>query len=153
MAVSKPFTTVTTELLELDHVSVRLLASTGITTALSCSVSPLFKDACVLSRMIFSTGFTTVTVQLAVLPFDDLAVMIAVPLPLAISMPFFTNTTDELELDHVMDLSVAFEGETVAVSTSLLPRGIVRVVLLSVMLDTGVVVVPLEDPPDPLDEP
>jgi hypothetical protein len=56
----------------------------------------------------------TVTSQVAVLPLA-VAVMVAVPTATPLTVPLFTVATEELELDQVTVLSVAFEGLTVAV--------------------------------------
>ena len=53
---------------------------------------------------------------------EETAVITAVPDPTAVTTPeLFTVATFVFELRHVTDLSVAFEGMTVAVSVAVLP--------------------------------
>ena len=56
----------------------------------------------------------TVTVAVAVLPLFDLAVMVTVPADLPVTTPPETVAIEESLVDHVIDLFVAFEGETEA---------------------------------------
>ena len=73
----------------------------------------------------------TATVQNAVLPLFVVTMIVAVPLPIAVTLPFTTVATEGSELVHVTDLSVALPGRTVAVSVSLAPISNVKDVLLS----------------------
>ena len=49
------------------------------------------------------------------MPFDDFAVIVAVPSAMPFTTPFETVATEVLFEDHVIVLSVAVEGETEAV--------------------------------------
>ena len=61
-------------------------------------------------------GTETVTLQVAVFPLFDFAVMVAVPAPFAVTFPPLTVATELLLVLQVTDLFVALEGDTVAVS-------------------------------------
>ena len=61
------------------------------------------------------TGAVTVTVQDAVFPLFDLAVIVAVPAALAVTVPLLTVATPLLLLLHVTVLLGAFDGLIVAV--------------------------------------
>ena len=50
-----------------------------------------------------------------------MAVIVAVPLPIAVTVPLLTVATAVLLLDQVTVLFVALEGATVAVSVLVLP--------------------------------
>ena len=76
-------------------------------------------------------GSLTMTVHVAVLPLLVVAAIVAVPLPIAVTVPFVTVATDRSELVHEIVLSVALLGKTVAVSVSLSPISKVKDVLLS----------------------
>ena len=71
----------------------------------------------------------TVTSQVAVLPLA-VAVIVAVPTAIALTVPLSTVATEELELDQVTVLSVALWGPTVAVSVVVPPFAMERVVWL-----------------------
>ena len=82
----------------------------------------------------------TVTVQVAVLS-PTLAVMVAVPLPTAVTLPLAsTVATEVLELDQVTLLSVAFSGSTVATSVEVPPTCNVIVDLSKEIEETAIVV-------------
>ena len=67
----------------------------------------------------------TLTTQLATLPLDAVAVMIAVPLVRAVTFPFSsTVATASSELCHTMLLSVASNGATVATRVFVSPTAI-----------------------------
>lgn len=61
-------------------------------------------------------GCETVTVHVAFCPPEAVAVIVAVPPPTAVTLPPETVATEALDVVQVTDLSVAFDGETVAVS-------------------------------------
>ena len=63
----------------------------------------------------------TVTVAVAVFPFEDVAVIVAVPFATPVTTPFETFATPVLLDVHVIFLSVAFDGETFAVSETVSP--------------------------------
>ena len=90
----------------------------------------------VLSKLTLETeiGFT-VTEQVAVLsPSFVFAVIVAEPTATAVTFPFESTVAMLVfELDQVHALSVAFEGETVAVSVSVSPIINERVVLFRLM--------------------
>ena len=85
------------------------------------------------------TGTVTFTVHVAVLPFWDFAVIVAVPAPTALTTPFETVATLLFEVVHVMVLLVAFEGSAVAVRVTLPPFVREAEVLLSFTLVTAIV--------------
>ena len=67
-------------------------------------------------RSVVVVTFFTVMVADADLPFEDVALMVAVPSDLPVTVPLDTVATAVLLDDHVTVGSVAFEGATVAVS-------------------------------------
>lgn len=74
-----------------------------------------------MSKVILLTRVVTATVHLAFFPLPSVAdtVIVAVPLPTAVTVPsLFTVATDVLEDDQA---KVASEGSTVATSFSLSP--------------------------------
>jgi hypothetical protein len=84
----------------------------------------------------------TVIVHTALYPLEVLAVMVAVPAEIAVTVPFLTVATlVSLEV-HVTVLLVAFDGRTVAVRELVLPALSVRADELSVML-VGLTFVPV----------
>ncbi len=121
-AVTLPFSTVAT-LSSLDvQVMVLSSASSGAIVAVSVRTSSLASnEAVVLSSVMDDTPLgVTVTSHVAVLPLA-VAVMVAVPTATAFTVPLFTVATEELELDQVTVLSVAFDGLTVAVRSAVPP--------------------------------
>ena len=81
------------------------------------------------------TGFT-VTWHTALLPPAD-AVMLAEPSPTAFTTPLDTVATLVLELDQVTSLSVALEGETVALRLTVPPTARVIEVWFNDTLETA----------------
>ena len=65
---------------------------------------------------------------MAVLPFEVVAVIVAVPVPTAVTVPLLTFATASLLDDHVTVLSVAFAGATVAVRSPVSPTWSLRLV-------------------------
>ena len=124
-AVTLPFasTVATDELLE-DQVTVLFVALSGFTVAVSVRVSPVFRIVEVMSNVTDSTAMTfflTVTEQVAVLS-PALAVMVAVPSATAVTLPFAsTVATEVLSELHVTVLFVALSGFTVAVRVAVSP--------------------------------
>ena len=125
-AVTNPLedTFATYILLELQLNALLSVVSLGTMAAVSCRDSPIFIDTLV--------GFNvtpvielpvTVTAQVAVLPFDVLTVMVAVPGLLAVTYPLaVTDATPELfEVQVSALLSVVLLGEIVAVSCNEMP--------------------------------
>ena len=80
-------------------------------------------------------GAVTVTSHVAVLPLTVVAVIVAVPGAIAVTVPSETVAALVLLLVHVTVLSDASEGKTVAVRVSIFPGSRVRVVLLRVTED------------------
>ena len=78
----------------------------------------------------------TVTVHAAVLPLVDVAVMVAVPAPTAVTTPSATVATSGSLVDHLTVLYVALSGETVAVSVFVPPTVMVMVAESRVTLVT-----------------
>ena len=131
-AVTLPFDTVATLVLEDDHVTVLFVALPGLTVAVNVSDAPI----CSVSELLFKvTEVTaiglTVIKHVAVLPPAD-AVIVAEPTLSAVTLPSETVATLTLEVVHVTVLSVALDGLTVAVSVSVPPISNVREDLLSV---------------------
>ena len=118
-AVTLPFeSTVATDVLEDFHVTALLLALLGLTVTVKVSLPPTFMLVPVLFNEIPVTGWDTVTLQVALFPLPSLAVavIVAVPGPTAVTLPFeSTVATDVLEDFHVNVLLVALSGLTVAV--------------------------------------
>ena len=122
LAVTKPEEeTVATEVLLEDQVTDLSVALDGVTVAVSVCVSPTVIESDVLLRLTPVTATFcawTVTEHVAVLPPSFVVTEIVVePAALAVTTPEDdTVATDVLLEDQVTDLSVAFEGVTVAVS-------------------------------------
>ena len=139
LAVTLPFeSTVATEVLLDIQVTVLSVALEGVTVADSALVSPTFIVIEDELRLIPVTGITfalTVTVQVAVLPPSlVLTVIVAVPGDFAVTTPEEETAAIEVLFDdQVTDLSVAFEGLTVAVSVSESPSVIVRLVVFKLI--------------------
>ncbi|MPM98527.1 hypothetical protein SDC9_145715 [bioreactor metagenome] len=84
-------------------------------------------------------GALTVIVQVAKTPLPSIAiaVMLAVPVAIAVTRPFSsTVAVPSLLLVHVNDWSEAFIGETDAINCCVVPLSIVRVDLSSIMFVT-----------------
>ena len=107
-----------------DQVTVLFVALSGFTVAMRVRVSPVFRIADVMSKVIDSTAttpFLTVTVQVAVLP-PALAVMVVVPSACPVTVPFWsTDAINGLLEDQVTVLFVALSGFTVAVMVPVPP--------------------------------
>ena len=131
-AVTLPFDTVATLLLEVLHVTVLLAALEGVIVALIVSLVPFIKVSDVLESFTLDTGVVTVTLQDAVLPLFVFAVMVAVPGPIAVTLPFDTVATLLLLVVQVIVLFVAFDGLIVAVRVAVLFFSSVSLVLFSV---------------------
>ena len=122
LAVTTPeLETVAIEVLFDDQVTDLSVAFDGVTVAVSVCVSPSVIVSVVLSRLTPVTDITfafTVTAHVAVLlPSVVFTVIVALPADLAITTPEDdTSATDGALEVHVTDLSVAFDGDTVAVN-------------------------------------
>jgi hypothetical protein len=81
---------------------------------------------------IYTSGFRTVTVQVAVLLLTEVTVIMAVPSARAVTVPPLTVATTGALLLHVSVLSAASLGDTVAVRVAVSPATSVGVVWLSV---------------------
>ena len=96
----------------------------GATAAVSCRVFPILSVTDSGVTVIPLAGVVTVTVQVSLTDefAADFTVMVAVPLPLAVTRPEeFTVATALLLLVQVTDLLEAVEGDIVAVSCLVLP--------------------------------
>jgi hypothetical protein len=127
--------TVATEVLLEDHVTDLSVALEGITVAVNVCVSPTVIDNDVLFRLTPVTDTVvsvTVTKHVVVFPPSFVVtVIVAVPAALAVTKPEDETVATEVLLeDQVTDLSVAFEGVTVAVSVWVSPSVIESDVLL-----------------------
>ena len=81
--------------------------------------------------VICGAGRFTVTLQVAVLPFEVFTVIVAVPAFLAVTLPLLsTVATLVFELLQVHFLFAAFDGYTVALRFEVFPVSSVKVVLL-----------------------
>lgn len=137
MTVSLPFASTFT-ILGLDDAHV--IFCDGLTVALRVQGSPTPSVTLVLSSLIVVlAGSLTVTLQDADAP-STLAVIVAVPLVLAVTLPFLsTEATLEFDDDHDTAL---FVPVTVVLSVYVLPLVRVRLVLSSLTEGfTGVVTV------------
>ena len=121
IAVITPFCTMATRLSEEVHVNCLLLVSVGRTVAVIVAVSLLSSKSSVLSKTTSDATCVTVTVQVAFFPFSAVAVIVAVPLPTAVMIPFEITATEELVLDQVKVRSVAFPGYATAPIVALWP--------------------------------
>ena len=120
-AVTVPFTTVATLASDVDQVNVLSVVSAGATVAVKVSLLPLINERLFLFRLTPDAITLTVTSQVAVLPFAVVTVIVTVPAPIAVTVPFSTVATFALEDAQVKVLSVVSAGATVAVNNSLLP--------------------------------
>ena len=105
------------------------------------TLSPICTMSLFITDVFFSidTGSVTVTLHVAISPLFDLAIIVAVPADLAVTVPFETVATLLLLVVHVTVLSVASEGVIVAVSVSVLPLFMVADVLFRLMPVTATV--------------
>ena len=109
------------------HVTALLVAVVGVTVAFNVRVSFGDMVAVVLFKVTFvtfTTGFVTVTLQVALTPLPSFAaqVMVAVPAALAVTSPLvLTVATLAFEVLQVTTLFVAFVGATVAVNFCVFP--------------------------------
>lgn len=92
------------------------MALDGKTVAVSVDVAPTLRERELRETVMPVTGTRTVTVQVAFWPPLDVAVIVAVPAPIAVTLPPETVATEALEVVQVTVLSVASDGETVAVN-------------------------------------
>ena len=142
-AVTVPPSTVAISGLSLVHVTVLSVALSGFTVAVRVAVFPAFSSRVVWFSSTLCTGTVagcplTVTLQLALLP-SAVAVMVAVPAALAVTLPLLsTSTISGLSLFQVTVLLVASSGFTVAVRVALSFTSSVRSVLSSVTLVTPI---------------
>ena len=143
-AVTRPLeeTVAIAELLE-DHDTDLLVAFDGITDTDNCEVSAGANDTVVgfnVSPMTVTTGAVTITVADAVTlePSVLAAVIVATPVPTAVTIPPDTVATDELLVDHDSVLVVAFTGRMDAVKEDVCEVVRARVVELSVIPVTTV---------------
>ena len=117
-AVTFPFDTVAI-LVSLDfQVTVLSVAFVGVIVAVSVSELPFVIVTDVLFKVIPVTstvGLITVTLQVAVLPLFDFAVMFAVPVETAVTLPPDTVATLLLLVVHITVLIAALGGVVVAV--------------------------------------
>ena len=138
-AVTTPsLLTVATPVSLLVHVTLVLLTLDGVTVAVSVAVSPAAaKLRLVLLSEMPVALMSTVTVHVAVrfVPSAVVAVMVAVPLPTAVTTPsLLTVATPMSLLVHVTLVLLALDGVTVAVRVAVWPDASNdRLVLLSEM--------------------
>ena len=123
-AVTVPSATVATCSLLLLHVTVWLVAFAGSTVAVSFSLPPSASVNSVLVNVTPVTGTVcgafTVTLHSAVLPPSAVAVMVAVPAALAVTLPLLsTSAISGLSLFHATVFVVASSGFTVSLSFTL----------------------------------
>ena len=138
--------TVATVSLSEAQVTSLSVAVVGETVAVSVWVSPSDKVKEVLFRETPVTGTLTVTEQDAVLP-PSLVVTVIVALPpaFAVTTPVAETVATEVLLeDQVTDLSVASDGETVAVRVRLSPATMVKDIWSRLTPVTGMTTVTLQ---------
>ena len=122
LPVTLPPETVAMLVLLLVQVIVLFVAFDGFTVAVKVVDPFILIVADVLLRLTEVTGtvgceeLTTVTLALAFLPLCAVAVIVAVPALLPITLPPETVAILVLLLDQVIDLFVAFDGDTLAFS-------------------------------------
>ena len=104
LAVTVPLLTVATFEFEVVQLTVLFVALLGVTVAVKEDVLPVVSERLVLFRetpVTLTTGSVTITVQLAVLlPSAVLTVIVALPAPLAVTVPLLTVATLEFEVDQ-----------------------------------------------------
>ena len=138
LAVTTPLETVATVASEVVQVTVLSVASLGLTVALRVTVSPTFSEALLLSSVIDETSVgTTIIEQVAVLS-PAFAVIVAVPIFLAVTTPLETVATVASEVVQVTVLSVASSGPTVAERVTVSPTPRDALLLSSVIEETSV---------------
>ena len=135
-AVTIPLSTFATDSSEEVQDTFLSVASSGLTVAISCAVSPTANESDVLSRVTEPVGTVTVTAHSAVLP-PHLAVIVALPDLTAVTLPSATLATDSSEDAHATFLSDASSGFTVAVNVAVSPTAKERAVLSSVTDSTS----------------
>ncbi len=124
-----------------DDVQVTLLseASSGVTVAVNVVSVPFAMDISVGSIVMPVADIITLTMHSAEL-FPQVAVMIAFPFPMAVTIPSFTVATLS-SLDDQMILSVVSSGSMNAVNVSCVPFSRVISDLSRVIPDAGFVTV------------
>ena len=130
-AVTTPLATVATVSSDDVQTTVLSVAFSGVTVAVSVSVSPSVISAVVLSRVMPVVGITfalTVISQVADTS-PAFAVIVALPALSAVTTPLATVATVSSDDVHVTVLSVASSGVTVAVKVSVSPSVSSAVVL------------------------
>ena len=133
LAVTLPSATVATETSDDPHVTDLSVALSGLTVAVIVSVSPTFNDNDVLSRVIDVTATTlldTFTVQVEDLP-PALAVIVAVPSLMAVTVPELTLATEALDEAQITPSYSASFGRTVATRLNVSPSTISIVAVFS----------------------
>ena len=141
LAVIIPLDTVATDTSDEPQVTDLSVALSGLTVAVIVSVSPTFIDKEVLSRVIDVTDTTlveTFTVQVEDLP-PALAVIVAVPSLMAVTVPEFTLATEALDDAQItLSYSASF-GRTVATRLKVSPSTISIVAVFSDTDETSIV--------------
>ena len=139
-AVTRPFATVAIVSSEDDHTTVLSVASSGVTVAMSVSVSPSVISAVVLSRVIPVAGITFALMVISQVADTSPAFAVIVTLPAlsAVTTPSLTVATVSSDDVQTTVLSVAFSGVTVAVSVSVSPSVSSAVVLSRVIPVAGI---------------
>jgi hypothetical protein len=139
LPVITPFVTDTVLAALLAQVTLWLVASAGITVALSVSIAPTYSVVLVLFSVTPVTAtlvVLTVTAQESVFrPSAVVTVMTAFPAALPVTTPFITDATAGALLSHVTFWFVASLGVTVAVRVSI---PFTRMTVLSLLRDTPV---------------
>jgi len=124
----------------LDQVILVFVAFDGNTVAVKVMLLPAVIVALVLFKItpVTAIGFgLTVTLQVAVFPLADLAVIVTVPTFLPVTLPLLlTVAMLVLLLDQVIFWLVAFDGDIVAVSVILLSTFTVILILFKYIFST-----------------
>lgn len=142
LALILPFLTETTEGFELFHLTLSVDLD-GLIVYLINKVFPLTILTFLLLKVIFFDGTLTVTLHTAIFkPSAVVAVILAIPLPTAFTVPFLvTVATVVLLLFHIIVLFDASAGVIYAFNVTFLPLFNVTEDLLSVTPFTSPVVV------------
>jgi len=125
-AVTVPSDTVATDESLVVHKTLLSVAVSGNTVAINVLVPPSSSVREFWSRLTDSTGTSdedTVTLHVAYFDesYTEVQVIVAVPTATAVTVPFDTVATDESLVVHETLLSVAVDGNTVAVKVSVPP--------------------------------